>query len=144
MKGKYTMATKKVYGKNTTDYVVETEVDSFTYTQDFVGRDPNKEDQGTSPTGLLLTSLSGCYLITARSFFNRKEIQATILETDISGDFNYHLNDGWLLEAEVTLKTNAELNGETEDQLNQFIDRYCKVSGVIGNGNNITFKIQNV
>lgn len=138
------MATKKVHAENNEEYIVNAEVDGFNYTQDFVGRDPNKEEFGTSPTGLLLASLSGCYLMTARSFFNRKKIQSSTLETDISGDFKYDLNDGWSVEAEVTLTTSAQLDPETEEQLTQFIDRYCKVSGVLDAGNTIHFTIKQV
>jgi len=138
------MAEKEVRAKNSEDYVVKAEVDGFEYTQDFVGRNPNKKDEGTTPTGMLLASLSGCYLMTARSFFDRKNIDAKTLETNIGGDFNYDLNDGWAVDAKVTLTTDAPLDEEIEDQLRQFIDRYCKVSGVLSAGNNIDLNIEQV
>lgn len=138
------MATKKVHAENTKEYIINAEVDGFNYTQDFVGRDPNKEEFGTSPTGLLLASLSGCYLMTARSFFNKNGIESSTLDTDISGDFIHSDEEGWKVEAEVVLTTSAKLNDEQEENLKQFIDRFCKVSSVLSHGNTINFTIEKV
>lgn len=138
------MATKKVHAENTKEYIINAEVDGFNYTQDFVGRDPNKEEFGTSPTGLLLASLSGCYLMTARSFFNKNDIESSTLDTDISGDFIHSDEEGWKVEAEVVLTTSAKLNDEQEENLKQFIDRFCKVSSVLSHGNTINFTIEKV
>jgi len=137
------MSTKKVHAENSKNYVVDAESEGFDYTLDYSSRNPNNEGVGTTPTGLLLTSLAGCHLMTARSFFNRHEIDAETLETDITGDFNHH-DDGWELEADVLLTTDAQLDSEQIDDLKQFIDRYCTVSGVLSQGHTINLSVKTI
>jgi len=135
------MSIKKVHAENSKNYVVDTESDGFNYTLDYSSRNPNNEGVGTTPTGLLLASLAGCHLMTARSFFNRHEIDSETLETDITGDFN-HRDDGWDLEADVLLTTDAPLDSGQIDDLKRFIDRYCTVSGILGKGHTINLSVE--
>lgn len=137
------MATKKVHGKNTENYVIETDSEGHQYTLDYSSRNPNKQSVGTSPTGLLLSSLAGCLLMTARSYLDRSKIEAETLETDIRGDFKQNL-DGWTLEADAVITTDAELDEKHTENLKQFIDRYCTVSAVLKNGNKVNFTIEKV
>lgn len=137
------MATKKVHGKNTEAYIVETESEGHQYTLDYSSRNPNKESAGTSPTGLLLSSLAGCLLMTARSYLDRSKIEATTLETDITGDFKQSL-EGWSLEADVVITTDAELDEQHTESLKQFIDRFCTVSAVLSAGNTINLSVEKV
>src|SRR5690625_7304859 len=78
------MSIKKVQAENTEDFVVKAEANGFSYTLDYASRNPNKKSMGTSPTGLLLNSLAGCQLITARSFFIRQNINVNTLKVDIT------------------------------------------------------------
>lgn len=135
------MASKKVHAENSKNYVVNATSEGFNYILDYSSRNPDNEGVGTTPTGLLLTSLAGCHLMTARSFFNRHDIEPSVLETDISGDFN-HDNDGWHLKADVLLTTDAQLNEGQVDDLKQFIDRYCTVSGVLSKGHTINLSVE--
>ena len=137
------MATKKVHGKNTANYTIETESDGHQYILDYSSRNPNKESAGTSPTGLLLSSLAGCLLMTARSYLDRSKIAADTLEADVTGDFKQSL-DGWSLEADAVITTDAELDDQHIENLKQFIDRFCTVSAVLSAGNTINLSIQNV
>lgn len=137
------MSTKKVHAENTENFVVNAEADGFNYTLDYASRNPNKKSEGTSPTGLLLNSLAGCQLMTARSFFIRQNINVNILKVDITGDFNYK-NDAWVLEADAILKIDVDLDEQQIDGLTKFIDRYCTVSGVLSAGNTINLSIEKV
>lgn len=137
------MSIKKVQAENTEDFVVKAEANGFSYTLDYASRNPNKKSMGTSPTGLLLNSLAGCQLITARSFFMRQNINVNTLKVDITGDFNYK-NDAWVLEADAILKIDVDLDEQQIDGLTKFIDRYCTVSGVLSAGNTINLTIENI
>jgi uncharacterized OsmC-like protein len=137
------MATAKVQGTNTKGYVIETESEGHQYTLDYASRNPNKESAGTSPTGLLLSSLAGCLLMTARSYLDRSKIEAKTLDTEVTGDFKQSL-DGWDLEVDAVITTDADLDEQHTKNLKQFIDRFCTVSAVLRNGNTINLSIEKV
>lgn len=129
------MSEKQVHAEIIDNYVVNAEVEGFEYTMDHSERNKDGESVGTSPTGFLVSAISGCYLMTAKSYFSRNDIEFTQLKVDIKGDFQ---NDktNWKLIADITLQTDAKLNDKTLPRLIRFVKRNCTVSNVLNKGDN--------
>lgn len=130
------MAEKTVSGEITENYVVKAHSEGFTYTMDFAERTQNALTQGTSPTGLLLSALAGCHLMTARSYLDARHILFNQLKVVIDGDF-VNGKTSWTLDAQVTLKTDAQLDNQQLNALEKFIMRHCTVSSILQHGNQI-------
>lgn len=122
-------------------YIVQADIEGFSYTMDYTDRMPGFTSQGTSPTGLLLVSLSGCHLMTAVSYLNMKKIEFSQLTAHVAGDF-IDKNREWRLDASVELVTDAILNEDQLAGLERFIHRHCKVSSILSKGNNINLNIK--
>lgn len=137
------MSIKRIKAENTENYIVTAEADGFHYTLDHKSRNPNHQSVGTSPTGLLLSSLAGCQLMTARSYFNRQKIDVSVLKVDIAGDFNYS-DKGWKLEADAVIRIDIDLEEQQVEDLKKFIDRYCTVSGILTSGNTVNLSVEKI
>lgn len=136
------MAEEVTHAKVIDKYVVESSIEGFTYTMDFTERTPDIISQGTSPTGMLLVSLSGCHLMTAVSYLNMKKIDFSVLKAHVEGDFIDEKPE-WRLNANVVIETDAKLDDDQLAGINRFIHRHCKVSSILSKGNiiNLTFKL---
>lgn len=121
------------------NYLVESEIEGFTYTMDYTERYPDRISQGTSPTGMLIVSLIGCHLMTAVSYLNMKKIDFEVLKGQVEADF-IDDKEGWKLEAKVILTTDAKLSEDKIKGLTRFIHRHCKVSSMLSRGNNISLE----
>lgn len=122
-------------------YVVKSETEGFTYVMDYAERNPVGESQGTSPTGLLLTALSGCHAMTARSFLAGKRIPFSKLEVVVEGNFE-NGKQSWHLSANVIIKTDAQLDDRQREKMERFIARNCTVSSILQSGNEINCSIE--
>lgn len=135
------MAEKETEAKVIDRYIVQADIEGFSYTMDYTDRMPEFTSQGTSPTGLLLVSLSGCHLMTAVSYLNMKKIEFSQLTAHVAGDF-IDENREWRLDASVEIVTDAILNEEQLAGLERFIHRHCKVSSILSKGNNVELNIK--
>lgn len=135
------MAEKKVSGAITDHYVVDIQSEGFIYKMDFAERTKDIPIQGTSPTGLLLSALAGCHLMTARSYLDGRNILFNQLNVMIEGDF-INGKTSWTLDAHVLLKTDAQLDNKQLNALEKFIMRHCTVSSILQHGNQIKCQIE--
>lgn len=135
------MSTKYVSASLSDPYLVKAESDGFTYMMDYAERNPDGSSQGTSPTGLLLTALSGCHAMTARSFLTANKIQFTQLDVQIEGNFK-NGKEAWQLSAHVIIKTDAQLDNRQNQAMERFIQRNCTVSSLLQSGNQMTCSIE--
>lgn len=120
------------------NYQVDSTIEGFTYTMDYTERNPDLVSQGTSPTGMLIVALVGCHLMTAVSYLNMKKIDFSVLKGTVEADFIDTKEDGWKLDAKVTLTTDAKLDEDKLNGLSRFIHRHCKVSSILSKGNDVT------
>ncbi len=134
---------KELEAKISKNHVVEATIDNFTYKIDWTKRKAVEEREGASPGSVLLTSLAGCNLITAQSFLLRAKVEYSILELSMEAEYEEE-EEHTVLNAEITMKTDASLDEEQEVELIKFIDKYCTVSRVLARGNNINLKVQYV
>lgn len=135
------MSIKHVTAQLEEPYIVTAISEGFTYTMDYADRNPEGESLGTSPTGMLLTALSGCHAMTARSFLSGKKIPFSKLIIEINGEFT-NGRKNWQLNANVTIKTDAQLDDREMETMERFVARNCTVSSVLQTGNEITAQIE--
>lgn len=135
------MAKKTVTGHIVEHYVVKAQSEEFQYTLDFAERAPEGNSQGTSPTGMLLTALAGCHLMTARSYLEGRNILFKELNVKIDGNF-INGKTNWSLDADVLLRTDAPLDTKQVNSMEKFIRRHCTVSSVLQAGNQINCHIE--
>lgn len=122
-------------------YVVKAKTEDFTYIMDYAERHPLGESQGASPTGMLLTALSGCHAMTARSFLAGKKIPFNKLTVSVEGDFE-NGRQRWQLSANVIIRTDAQLDDRQRETMERFIARNCTVSSLLQAGNDIKCSIE--
>ena len=118
------------------NYQVEAQVENFSYTMDYTEKNPENTSKGASPSDMMLVALSGCHLMTMISFLNLKKIPFTRLKCRIEGEYSYE-REGWFLDAQVKLITDANLSPTNLDQAFEFIHRHCKISSILSKNNNI-------
>ena len=135
------MSKKIVAARLEEGYLVKAETEGFTYVMDYAERNPAGKSQGTSPTGLLLTALSGCHAMTARSFLAGRKIPFNKLEVLVEGDFD-NGKQSWHLTADVIIKTDAQLDDRQRESMERFISRNCTVSSILQTGNDIHCSIE--
>lgn len=130
------MSKKKVAATLKDNYVVNAETNGFNYIMDYAERNPVGQSQGASPTGLLLTALSGCHAMTARSFLDGKKIPFKTLDVSVEGDFE-NGKHSWRLSAKIIITIDSQLDDCQIETMERFIARHCTVSSVLQTGNEI-------
>lgn len=131
-----------VKGQLTDSYQIALDVEGFEY---IVDRSVEKggKNSGTSPYGMLLSSIASCKLMVARGYLEKSKIPFERLEIEADGKIK-----GSPRKETVDISVNLTVIGAdlTDKQLNfmkRIVDRGCTMANILtaGGENNIDLKI---
>lgn len=122
-----------VTGYLTDSYQIKLDVEGFEY---IVDRSIEKggENTGTSPFGMLLSSIAGCKLMVARGYLEHNEIPFERLEIETDGNIT---GSSRRETVEISVKITvigAELTEKEHNFMTRIVDRGCTMANILTAG----------
>lgn len=131
-----------VKGQLTDSYQIALDVEGFEY---IVDRSVEKggKNSGTSPYGMLLSSIASCKLMVARGYLEHSKIPFERLEIEADGEIKGSPRKETVDISVTLIVIGADLTDKQLNFMKRIVDRGCTMANILtaGGENNIDLKI---
>lgn len=133
-----------IKGYLTDSYKINLDVEGYDYVVD-KSVEQGGQASGTSPYGMLLSSIAGCKLMVAKGYLDHNEISFERLEIETDGNITGSPRRETVeIDVKITV-FGAELSEKEHNHLTRIVDRGCTMANILtaGGENKVNLEIIN-